>query len=176
MNRRPADTEYAAAFYAAYVSLVPENDILPALSGQSALLRRVADSIPEERETFRYAPEKWSVREVIGHVVDLERVFGFRAFAFSRGETAPLPGFDEKVYVAHSGYDRRSLESLAGDFTNVREANLSFLRRLDAEAWDRVGTANGKPVSVRALAYVMAGHARHHLSILRERYGVGASA
>jgi hypothetical protein len=107
-------------------------------------------------------------------VGDAERVFGFRAFAFSRGEPSPLPGFDENAYVAESGYDGRSLESLAGDFTGLREVNLALLRALSPEAWLRTGTANSKPVSVRALAYIMAGHLRHHLGILRERYGVGA--
>jgi hypothetical protein len=169
---RPADTEYAS-FYANYVALVPEEDILPVLSGQIEVLRRVTDSVPEDRETFRYAPGKWSVREVLGHMVDIERVFGFRAFAFSRGEQAPLPGFDENAYVARAGFDRRSLESLAGDFTSVRETNLALFRALDSEAWDQTGTANGKPVSVRALAYVTAGHLRHHLGVLRDRYGIG---
>ena len=175
MSRRPADTEYAPP-YVPYVSLVPEDDILAVLTGQIDVLRRLIDSVPEDRETYRYAPGKWSVRELLGHVVDAERVFGYRAFAISRGEEAPLPGFDENSYVAHSRFDRRSLESLVGDFTTVRKANLSVLRELDPEVWDRVGTANGKAITVRALAYVMAGHARHHLGILRERYGVGSAA
>lgn len=172
---RPADTEYAP-LYAAYISLVPEEDILAVLTQQVEAVRRLAASVPEDRETFRYAPEKWSIREVFGHLGDAERVFGFRAFAFSRGEPGALPGFDENAYVARSGYERRSLESLAGDFTSIRQGNLSLLRGLDEEGWSRVGTANGLAVSVRALAFIMAGHARHHLAILRDRYGVGAGA
>jgi len=172
MNRRPADTEYPS-FYAGYISHVPEEAVLPVLAGQVDLLRRVADSVTEDRETFRYEPGKWSVRELFGHLGDGERVFGFRAFCFSRGEAQPLPIFDQESYVAHADYDRRSLESLVGDWIEVRQVNLALLRRLDGEAWERVGTAAGAPVTVRALAYVMAGHVRHHLKILAERYGVG---
>lgn len=173
MSRRPPETEYAS-FYAPYLALVPEEEILPVLAGQNVLLRRLVDSVPEERETFRYAPGKWSIRELLGHVGDLERIFGFRAFAFSRNEPKPLPGFDENAYVAEAGFDSRSLESLAGDFTGLREVNLALFRRLSPEAWLRTGVANGQTVSVRALAYIMAGHLRHHLGVLRERYGVGA--
>jgi hypothetical protein len=173
MSRRPAETEYAS-FYAPYLALVPEEDILAVLAGQNVLLRRLVDSVPEDRETFRYAPGKWSIRELLGHVGDFERVFGFRAFAFSRNEKRPFPGFDEDAYVAESGFDGRSLESLAGDFTGLREVNLALLRRLPPEAWLRTGVANDHEISVRALAYLLAGHLRHHLGILRERYGVGA--
>jgi len=175
MNQRPAPTEYAP-FYEAYVSLVPEDAILPVLTGQIELLRRVANSVPAERETFRYAPEKWSVRELFGHLTDAERVFGYRAFCISRGEPQGLPGFDENSYVAHAGFDRQSLESLVGDFTALRGVNLSSLRRLEPVAWEQVGHANNHPVTVRALAYIMVGHARHHLKILRERYEVGIGA
>jgi len=175
MNRRPDVTEYAP-FYETYVSLVPEEAILPVLTEQLQLLRRVADSVPSERETFRYAPGKWSIRELFGHLTDAERVFGYRAFCFSRGEDQSLPGFNENVYVAQADFDRRTLESLAGDLTELRKVNVSLLRQLDAGGWGRVGIANGHPVTVRALAYVMAGHARHHLKILRERYSVGAGA
>src|SRR5712691_11898754 len=128
MTQRPAATEYAPS-YEPYVSLVPEDAILPVLTEQIELLRRVADSVPAERETFRYAPGKWSVRELFGHLTDAERVFGHRAFCIGRGETKPLPGFDEKVYVAHAGFDRQSLESLVGDFTALRGVNLALLRR-----------------------------------------------
>lgn len=176
MNRRPAASEYEADFYDTYVSRVPEEEILPVLTGQIDLVRRLADSVPAERETFRYAPDKWSIREVLGHLVDGERVFGFRAFCFSRDGETPLPGFDEKVYVASSNFDRRSLESLAGDFASVRAVNLSLFQSLDPGMWDRAGTAYGRRITVRALAYVMAGHVRHHLAVLAERYGVGPGA
>jgi hypothetical protein len=168
---RPAETEFAP-FYAGYVGLVPETDVLAVLEEQKDAFRRLAAGVPREREQHRYAAGKWSVREVAGHLVDGERVFGYRAFAFSRGERAPLPSFDENEYVAASVYDRVPLADLVGELLGVRDANLAMLRRLGDAEWSRVGTASGKPISVRALGFVMAGHPRHHLAILRERYGV----
>lgn len=168
---KPADTEYAP-FYAHYVSLVPETDAVAALERQVDEFRACKASVPKDRETFRYAPDKWSVRQVIGHLTDGERVFGYRAFCISRGEQAPLPAFDENVYVAHSTYDSVPIRELVDELVDVRRGNLAVLRRLSAADWARVGTASGKPVTVRALAYVMAGHPRHHLAILREKYGL----
>jgi hypothetical protein len=151
---------------------VPENDVVPVLEQQLDELRALAAAVPPEREEFRYAPDKWSLREVIGHLTDGERVFGYRAFCISRGEAAALPSFDENVYVSRSGYALVPLAELLHEFVSVRRGNLALLRRFDAETWARVGTASNKPVSVRALAYVMAGHPRHHMAILRERYGL----
>lgn len=168
---RPADTEYAP-FYATYVARVPETDPLPALEAQPAELHRIADRIAPEDETFRYAADKWSVRQVVGHMIDTERVMGYRAFCIGRGEGKPLPGFDEKEYVAHADSDERSVKELAHEFAAVRHANLWAIRRWAADDWDRVGNANGKSVSARALAYIMAGHVRHHIALLRERYGI----
>jgi DinB superfamily len=169
MIGRPGEGEFAP-FYAGYVSLVPETDIIQVLEGQAADVRQRTRAFIPTREAFRYADGKWSVREVLGHVTDAERVFGFRAFSFSRGDENPLPGFDENDYVARSGFDRCSLADLVQEFGQLREANLTVLRRLDDDGWRRTGTASGKPVSVRALAYVMAGHVRHHLHILNTRY------
>ncbi|HRC84672.1 MAG TPA: DinB family protein [Thermoanaerobaculia bacterium] len=170
--RRPAESEYAP-YYGGYVSQVAEEDILTVLDEQLQQLREFAAEVSSEQETYRYAPGKWSVREVFGHLGDAERVFGFRAFAFSRGEQQSLPGFDENQYVASSGSDRESLVSLMRELTYLRAGNLALLRRLDEEAWSRVGTASGHPVTVRALAFMMAGHVRHHLKVLAERYGLG---
>jgi hypothetical protein len=175
MNTRPDPSEFAP-FYAGYVALVTEGDILRVLETQAADLMRLAREFAPEREQHRYAPGKWSVREVVGHITDAERVFGFRAFCFSRGDRNPLPGFDENDYVAQSGFDRRELADLADDFGRIRQVNLAALRLLDEEAWRRTGTASGKPVSVRALAYIMAGHVRHHLNILSTRYAAGSYA
>ena len=170
MNRRPDETEYAAP-YGRYIDRVPETAILPVLEGQIAEMRALVEAA-SEKETFRYAPGKWSVREVVGHLTDAERVFGFRAFCFSRGEEAPLPSFEENQYVATSGYDAVDLASLFREWVLVREANLEFLRRLPEESWSRTGTASDWQITVRALAYAMAGHVRHHREVLRERYGV----
>jgi hypothetical protein len=166
---RPNESEYAP-FYAGYVALVPETDILAVLEGQLAEVRPVAGAFSPGRETLRYAEGKWSVRQVLGHLVDAERVFGYRAFCFSRGEAAALPSFDENQYVAAASSDRIPLGDLVDELALVRQANLAFLRRLGEAGWAKVGTASGKPVSVRALAWIMAGHPRHHLRILRERY------
>jgi len=169
--QRPSETEYAP-FYAGYVALVPETDILAVLAGQLTEVRRVAASIAPDRETWRYAEGKWSFREVFGHLVDAERVFGYRAFCFSRGETAALPSFDENQYVVAATSDAIPLRELVEELALVRQSNQAFLRRLRDPEWTRVGTASGKPVTVRALAWIMAGHPRHHLNILRDRYGV----
>jgi DinB superfamily len=171
MSSRPAATEYDP-FYSDYVALVTEQDVLLALQSQGDDVRRLAAAVEPARESFRYAPGKWSVREVLGHVADAERVFGYRAFCISRGERAHLPGFDENDYVAASGFERRPLAELAEDWWSVREANLHVLRALDEAAWSRSGVANENGISVRALAYVLVGHARHHLRVLRERYAV----
>jgi hypothetical protein len=168
---RPAPGEFAD-FYAGYVARVPEDDILSVLAGQKQDLAELAARLPAAKEGFRYAAGKWSVREVVGHLIDGERVFGYRAFCISRGEQAALPGFDENQYVAAAPRDGASLPDLGAEFAAVRKANLAFLRRLGDDAWPRVGTASGKPVSVRALAWIMAGHPRHHLGVLRERYGI----
>ena len=171
MTTRPNDTEYAPA-YSAYVSLVPETDALSVLDKQAAELTRLATAVPADRETFRYAVGKWSIREVFGHVIDTERVFGYRAFCISRGEQAGLPAFDENDYVRQSDFHNQPLEKLAVEFKTVRDSNLPFLRRLDDQILKRFGTASGKPISVRALLFIMAGHVRHHCNVLHERYDV----
>jgi hypothetical protein len=168
---RPESSEYAS-FYAGYVGRVPENDVLSVLQAQADEIRDLARSLPAAKECYRYADGKWSIREVLGHLIDGERVFGYRAFCFSRGEQAPLPSFDENQYVAAAGADQIPAGELAAEFASVRGSNLAFLRRLSAAEAGRVGTASGKPISVRALAYIMAGHPRHHVAVLRERYGV----
>jgi hypothetical protein len=169
MTTRPADSEFAP-FYSGYVSLVPEQDIMSVLEQQADDIRLGVRSFIPHREEFRYAPGKWTVRQVLGHMADAERVFGFRAFCFSRGDKNPLPGFDENDYVARSISERVRLVELVEELAHIREDNLIALRRLDDEGWHRTGTASGHPVSVRALAYIMAGHVRHHLEVLGTRY------
>jgi len=152
------------------VGLVPEDDILSVLAAQAGEIPRLAATVPAGRETHRYAPGKWSVREIFGHIGDGERVFGYRAFCISRGEESNLPSFDEQEYVAHSTFGGCPLADLVEEFGRLRESNLIVLRRLDEAAWLRSGSANGAPISVRALAFIMAGHVRHHLHILSTRY------
>ncbi len=171
MHSKPDVNEYAPS-YSGYVSRVPEPDVLAVLEQQIGDLRRLASAVPPDRERFRYASGKWSIREVFGHLIDAERVFGYRAFCISRGERASLPAFDENDYVKESGSDEQTLGDLMDEFAAVRKANLVALRRTNPERWARVGTANNHPISVRALAFIMAGHVRHHDHILRTHYGV----
>jgi hypothetical protein len=171
MMGRPSADEYAP-FYAGYVSRVTEDDVLRVLEEQPGILKALASGVPSDREIHRYAPDKWSIRQVFGHLVDAERVFGYRAFCFSRCDETPLPSFDENAYVANASSDGVTLAALADEFVLVRESNLAFMRGLADDRWRQVGTASGKPVSVRALAHIMAGHVRHHLKVLEERYAL----
>ena len=171
MNR-PTESEYAPSFRG-YVAHVTEDDIVPVLRSQLDDLDVLLGSVTPERETYRYAEGKWSIRELAGHLIDAERVFGYRAFSIARGESQSLPGFDENAYMLTAPYDRIALEDLLSEFRLVRLANIAMLRNLDESAWPRVGTANDAQVSVRALAFIMAGHVRHHMGVLRERYQIG---
>jgi hypothetical protein len=168
---RPAENEFAP-FYQKYVALVPESDVIAALEAQADTLAKLRSNAAA-KETFAYEPGKWTVREVVGHVCDVERVFGFRAFTFSRQDRNALPGFDQDTYVNESRYLDVPLADLVEDFALIRRANVRVLRRLRDEQWLMSGTANGKVITVRALAFVMVGHVRHHLQILRDRYDVG---
>lgn len=171
MVGRPAASEYAP-FYAGYVTHVPEDDVLAVLRDQSRDVEAFARAVPPDRESFSYAPGKWTIRQVMGHLGDGERVFGYRAARFSRGDRTPLASFDENLYVANGRFETVPLAALATEFLHLRAANVSTLERLDEAAWHASGVASGNVVTVRALAFIMAGHVRHHLRILRERYGM----
>jgi hypothetical protein len=166
---RPADTDYASP-YAGYVARVPEDDILSAIEQQSSETQKLLASIDDSRAAFCYAASKWSVKEVVGHFVDTERIMGYRALAIARGETQSLPGFDEKEYVRNAQFDTWRIGDLSEEYALVRRTNIVFFRNLANEAWDRRGIASGHPVTVRALAYIIVGHERHHLAVLKERY------
>jgi DinB superfamily len=171
MIEKPGESEYAP-FYAGYIAKIPDVDVLEILERQGTQLRDLASAASPEQQEFRYAPGKWSVREVVGHLIDGERVFGYRAFRIGRGDRTPLPGFDENDYVAASVYHHRDLASLADEFALVRAANLAVFHSLLEDDWRRIGTANGYPISVRALAFIMAGHVEHHVALLGKRYGL----
>lgn len=168
---KPAENEYAS-FYAGYVGLVAETDLLAALERQVGELRTWASSVPRDKERHRYAEGKWSVREILGHIGDGERVFGYRALCIARGDETPLPSFDEKAYVEGARFDDERLSQLVSDWAVFREGNLATFRGLDLDSWKRVGTASGKEVSVRALGAILVGHVRHHMNVLRDKYGV----
>ncbi len=169
MNQRPKKTEYNP-FYETYVSLVPETEILPALEQQIQEIRALLSGISEEKSLYRYGADKWSIRQVIGHMIDGERVFAFRAFTFSRGDSVQLFSFDENQYVSEAGFDQISLADLSAEFMALRTANVSMFKHLSFEAWTRAGTASNNHITVLALAYIMVGHVRHHSKILQERY------
>ena len=164
------DASEHAPYYGKYVSLVTGGNILDTLETQLGDMQSLLGSLTEERGGHRYAPTKWSIREVVGHVSDTERVFAYRALRIGRGDQTPIEGFDQDPYVQAGPFERARLADLAEEFASVRRATLSLLRPLDAEAWMRRGVANQNEVSVRALAYVIAGHERHHRNILVERY------
>jgi hypothetical protein len=166
---RPRPDEYAPAFER-YVSRVPETDVLEALSRQKAEWPAALRAIRGEGERYRYAANKWSVRELVGHVIDTERIMAYRAVCVARGETVSLPGFDENAYAANATFDEYPLGELLDEFVQVREGHLSLFRHLSPEAWLRIGSANQSPISVRALAWVIVGHARHHMAVLEQRY------
>lgn len=167
--RRPGPSEHLP-YYGKYVALVPDGDILATLEGQVGETLELLRGLSEERALFRYGPEKWSVKEVVGHVADTERVFAQRALRFARNDATPLPGFDENEYVRNAHFDRCPLGGLLDEFESVRRATVLLFRHLEDQAWDRRGLANNAEVSVRALAWIAAGHERHHRTILRERY------
>jgi len=172
--QRPAENDYAS-FYAGYVARVPEEDVLPAIEQQSSETQRLISSLDESRAKYRYAEGKWSVKEVIGHMTDAERVFGYRALCIARGDKNSLPGFDEQADMQHANFDSWRLGDLGEAYALVRRANIVFFRNLADEDWDRRGVANNSEVTVRALAYILVGHERHHLNVLRERYLIQAS-
>ena len=160
-------------FYADYVARVPEDDVLAALEVQIETTLALLRSLGEARGGHRYAPGKWSIREVVGHLIDAERVFAYRAMRFARGDRTPLAGFDENAYVTNARFDACRLGDLARELEHERRADLLLFRHLDDEAWLREGTANNARMRVRTLAFVIVGHERHHVETLRERYGVG---
>lgn len=166
---RPDASEYAP-FYGTYVSRVPDGDVLEMLETQRRAMQQLLAGMSEAVALRRYGAGKWSVKEVIGHLMDTERIFGYRALRFARGDETPLPGFDEQNYAPAGRFDDRRLSDLADEWDAVRGATIALVGSFDAAALARRGTANGKAVSVRALVYIIAGHERHHLAILRERY------
>jgi uncharacterized damage-inducible protein DinB len=166
---RPSPGEYAP-FYATYVDQVPDGDVLDLLRRQVDETARLVGSVREGDADFRYAEGKWSIKEVIGHIADTERIMVYRALCFARGEPAGLPGFDENEYVRRAKFASRRLADLVAELRAVRAATVPFFATLDAEELERKGVANDRPYTVRALAYIVAGHERHHARLLADRY------
>jgi uncharacterized damage-inducible protein DinB len=166
---RPQPGEYAP-YYERYISLIQGDDILTSLDQQRRETMLLLSCRDDNDGDFRYAPDKWSAKEVLGHICDSERVFAYRALRISRADTTPLEGFEQDDYVRNGPFAHRALADQVEDFIAVRRATLSLLRNLDEAAWMRRGIANKNEVTVRALAYIIAGHELHHRRILEEKY------
>jgi len=168
MNR-PEDGEYAD-YYSNYIAKVPGSDVLSVLESQRLQMLQLFAGRSERDGSFRYAPGKWTVKEVLGHIADTERIFTYRALRFARADQTPLPGFEQDDYVQSGAFGGRTLADLAEEFGAVRSASISLFRSFKEDVWSRRGKANEKEVSVRALAFITAGHQMHHRIVLEERY------
>jgi hypothetical protein len=166
---RPDSTEYAP-YFEKYISLVPEGDIAMTLKLQIDSTLSLIRGLSEAQGDLRYAPGKWSVKEVVGHLIDAERIFAYRALRFARNDATPLPGFDENSFVADAGFGARSLADLAEEFEHTRKSNVCLFKSLDGEPSLRLGVASDNKISVRAIAHIIAGHELHHVGILQSRY------
>ena len=166
---KPAAEEFNA-YYGGYISQVTEPDLLGVLASQPAEVTAVFGSLDETRGTFAYDEGKWTIKELLSHVIDGERHFAHRLHRISRGDTTPIEGFEQDDYIKTSYANERSFADLVAEFSELRRANLRPLQTLSDADWKRMGTASGSPISVRAIAFIMAGHVRHHVKIVKERY------
>ena len=166
---RPERNEYDP-YYEKYVTLVENDDIVGRLAAQPTHLQDLLTGLPEEKGSFAYADGKWSIKELLGHLIDGERMFAYRLFRISRGDETPIEGFEQDGYIENAYSNRRSFADLLEEFSLLRRANLMLVKNLTDDDWARTGTANGVKITSRALIYIMAGHIEHHLGILKERY------
>ena len=173
----PPDSSEFAPAYAKYVEVAEGPDILGTLEKQAKDVQNLFTGLTVDKQTYRPSPDKWSVKEVLGHIIDTERIFAYRALRIARNDKTPLPGFEQEDYVRAARFDERPLPALLDEFAATRNSTLSLMRSFSPDAWQRRGVANGAGLSVRALAYITAGHAAHHLNILRAKYlGEGQQA
>ena len=168
MNR-PETNEFAP-YYNTYVSLVSDDEIIPVLDKQPGEIDQMISGLPEDKGSFAYAEGKWTIKELLSHLIDGERMFAYRVLRISRGDETPIEGFEQDGYIENSNANNRSFAELLEEFRLLRRANILLVQNLSDEASRRIGTASGNPVSVRALVYIMAGHIRHHINILNQRY------
>ncbi|MGH9801725.1 MAG: DinB family protein [Blastocatellia bacterium] len=166
---KPQETEYAA-YYGKYISLVPDGDIVGTLTKQLSQTLSAWQAVPADKAEHRYAPGKWSTKEMMAHVIDTERIMAYRALRIARGDKTALPGFEQDDFVANTDWSARTIADLADEFEAVRKSSLQLFRNFTDTAWKQVGTASENPISARALAYIIAGHELYHMDILRERY------
>jgi uncharacterized damage-inducible protein DinB len=166
---RPRPEEYGS-YYHSYVDLVTTDDFEAALEGEGQATQALLADLPEERGDYRYAEGKWSIKEVVGHLLDSERILAYRALSIARGETQSLPGYDHDSYVAEGNFDRRSLADLLAELRQLRQSTLTLFAGLAPETLDRSGEANDMPMTPRAIAFVLAGHEHHHRSVVEAKY------
>jgi hypothetical protein len=166
---RPKPSEYPS-YYEPYISLVKDDNVLRVLEDQVLSVQAVLSEVPEEREDFTYADGKWTLKEVMGHIIDSERIFAYRVLRIARNDKTPLPGYEQDDYVPNGNFNKRTLYDLGHEFGIVRESNLILFKNLGETAWSRTGIANEKEISVRALIYIIAGHAIHHVNVIRQKY------
>src|SRR6476646_8061801 len=169
---RPQPDE-ASSHFQSYVAEVTGEDIPAQLTAQLREMEKLFESVTDQDALARYAPGKWSVKEILGHLSDTERIFSYRLLRIARGDSTPLPGFDENAYVPAGRFDERPLPILLAEFRASRQSTGALVEGLPAEAWELRGVMSGNPVSTRALAYIMVGHVAHHFRVLRQRYGLG---
>src|SRR5436190_22491379 len=168
---RPRSDETSAYFHG-YIAEVAGEDIPAQLTAQLREMEKLFENVTDRDALARYAPGKWSIKEILGHLSDVERIFGYRLLRIARGDTTPMAGFDENAYVPTGRFDDRPLPMLLAEFRAVRQSTAALIEGLPAEAWERQGLANEQPISARALAYIIVGHVTHHLGVLSERYGL----
>ncbi|PEK42014.1 damage-inducible protein DinB [Bacillus toyonensis] len=174
MQKRPGTNEYNP-YYSTYIKLVPDGDIIHILEQQMKETNLLLKDISDSEGHFRYAPNKWSIKKVIGHIADTERIMAYRLVSIARGETAELPGYNDDMYVLRAAFDKQSMQDLLTNLTVVRQSTVHLLKSLDTDAWLQRGIANNSEVTVRALANIIAGHELHHRQIIKVRY-FGANA
>jgi hypothetical protein len=168
-NEYPSSSEYAH-FYAGYVGLAPKKNVIELLSEQMHEMFTLINSVPGDKAFFAYEEGKWTLKEVVGHMIETERMFSFRAMAISRGDTKPLPGMDQDEYMEGNNYNDRTLAELGNEYLAVRVSTLHLLKTMTKPMIARQGNASGSDVTVRALAFIIAGHERHHMDVIKERY------
>lgn len=169
MITKPTDAEYPD-FYSGYIALVPDGDVIKFLKKQKRMFIGLIDSIPEEQLLYRYEEGKWTIKQIVGHVIDTERVMAYRALVFSRGERQPIPGFNENEYVERASFNQKNIQDLIKEFAKLRESNLALIQNLNVDMMERKGNANDFFFSVRAIVYIIAGHVEHHINVIKSRY------
>lgn len=169
--RQPEPYEYPnSRYFAEYLNFEAEEVLIELLKNQKNQVRDVCQKLTKGQENVAYAPGKWSLKQLIGHLIDTERIFTYRALAISRGERQALPGYDEDAYQSHSQYESQDFEDVLTQYHHVRQASISLIQSFSPNQANQIGNANGHQVSVRAICWMIAGHEKHHLNIINERY------